>query len=123
MRIRIEKITNLIFLLLTIESINTAKIGSIKTARITPNILTEFILFFAINNIALIIETKKIKPEIINIQSNKSMVISPITISLIVKCTNKSFNICSKFFSLFILYLNKIFKFRLNQMKIIIFKK
>jgi len=79
-------------------------IGSIKTARITPNILTVFILLLAINNIAPIIETKKIKPEIINIQSNKFMVISPIMLSLIVKCANKFFNIFSIFLFLFILY-------------------
>jgi hypothetical protein len=53
-------------------------IGSIRTARIGPNILTVFILLLAINSIALIIETKKIKPEKINIQSNKSILTSPL---------------------------------------------
>ncbi len=63
-------------------------IGSIRTARIGPNILTVFILFLAINSIALIIEMKKIKPETINIQSNKSILISLIAKSYILTFAN-----------------------------------
>jgi len=49
-------------------------IGSIRIARIHPKILTVLNFSLAINRIALIIEIKKIKPEIINIQSNSSMI-------------------------------------------------
>jgi len=68
--------------------IKIAMIGSIRIARIKPNILTVFKFSLAINNTALVIEMKKIKPEMINIQSNGSILNSPEKLNQILKYAN-----------------------------------